>query len=265
VPDNADWNPEQYDRFKRERSQPFYDLTALVQSGARRVVDLGCGTGELTAYLTRAVEATHARGIDSSPAMLAEAAPHAVDGVLSFELGDIATWTGPADVDLVFANASLQWVPDHIGVLNRWVDALSPHGQLAVQVPYNHDHPAHTIADDLRNETPYSSYGVPPDPVAHNVLPPDRYAALLYDLGFVEQHVRLQVYGHELPDADAVVEWVKGTTLTRFAKVLPADVYEHFLVEYRRRLVAALGDALLLSVQTHPVLGSEGLIAMRRS
>jgi trans-aconitate 2-methyltransferase len=239
----ADWNPTQYDRFKRERSQPFFDLAALVQSGVRRLVDLGCGTGELTAHLVRATGTTRAIGIDSSPAMLAEASAHEIDGLLEFERADIAGWTSNGDIDLVFANASLQWVPDHRAVLGRWIAALAPNGQLAVQVPYNHDHPAHTIAADLRSEAPFNSFDIPSDPVGHNVLSPEEYSVLLYEAGFADQVVRLQVYGHELPDAHAVVEWVKGTTLTRFAKALPADVYEEFLAAYRERLVVELGNA----------------------
>ena len=45
------WNPEQYHRFRNERSQPFFDLLALIERDAARprVADLGCGTGELTA------------------------------------------------------------------------------------------------------------------------------------------------------------------------------------------------------------------------
>jgi trans-aconitate 2-methyltransferase len=239
----VDWDPTQYDRFKRERSQPFHDLAALTQPGIRSVVDLGCGTGELTATLVRKIGAVSALGVDSSVAMLTEAATHAIDGVLTFAEADIARWTDDPRFDLVLANASLQWVPDHRGVLARWCAAITPGGQLAVQVPYNHDHPAHTIAEELRCREPYSHYGIPPDPVAHNVLSPEQYSVWLYESGFSEQIVRLQVYGHELPDAHAVVEWVKGTTLTRFAKGLPADVYERFLAEYRAELVAALGGA----------------------
>jgi trans-aconitate 2-methyltransferase len=239
----GDWNPEQYERFKSERSQPFYDLLALVQPDVERLVDLGCGTGELTAHLVESTNATTALGIDSSPAMLAAAASHCRKDRLTFEPGDIASWTDAPTYDLVFANASLQWVPDHVGVLERWIAAIAPTGQLAVQVPYNHDHPAHAIAEDLRNEQPFCNFAIPHDPVAHNVLTPEAYACLLDEKGFTEQHVRLQVYGHHLPDADAVVEWVKGTTLTRFEKALPTEHYETFLAEYRTRLVAELGDA----------------------
>jgi trans-aconitate 2-methyltransferase len=239
----TDWNPQQYDRFKRERSQPLYDLVALLQPSVRSLVDLGCGTGELTAHLVGATGASVALGLDSSAAMLAEAATHTIDGVLTFAEADIASWTDAARFDLVLANASLQWVANHHEVLARWCAALAPRGQLAVQVPYNHDHPAHTVADELRRRQPYSTYAIPHDPVGHNVLSPEQYSVWLYEAGFTDQIVRLQVYGHELPDVHAVVEWVKGTTLTRFAKALPAEMYEQFLSDYRSELVRALGDA----------------------
>ena len=106
------WDPSQYDRFRDERRQPFHDLLALVRPVAGgRVVDLGCGTGELTRILHSATGAGDTLGLDASGAMLAGTARLEADG-LHFSLGDIDTWEG-ADYDLVFANASLQWVAGH--------------------------------------------------------------------------------------------------------------------------------------------------------
>jgi trans-aconitate 2-methyltransferase len=82
----------------------------------------------------------------------------------------------------------------------------------------------------------------PPDPVAVNVLAPEQYAILLDHLGAARQHVRLQVYPHVLASSAEVVEWVKGTSLTRFFRVLPPELHEPFVAEYRRRLLAAIGD-----------------------
>jgi trans-aconitate 2-methyltransferase len=144
--------------------------------------------------------------------------------------------------DIVLANAALQWVPNHERVLTAWTAMLAPGGQLAVQVPANVDHPSHTTSAELAAEEPYlSAFGgePPPDPV-HSVLKPEEYATFLHDLGYVEQHVRLQVYGHVLPGPDAVVEWVKGTSLTRFSERLPAELFEEFLAEYRKRLTDRL-------------------------
>lgn len=233
------WNPDQYNRFAAEREQPFWDLAALLEAPAEppAVVDLGCGDGRLTAELHRRFGARQTVGIDSSPEMLARAADYAGPEV-SFEAGDLSTWSGSADI--VFANASLQWVPDHRAVLARWRSGLPPEGQIAVQVPANNSHASHVIARELAAE--WLGGAAPPDPVEVNVLAPEDYAQTLYDLGFEHQHVRLQVYCHVLESTAAVVEWVKGTSLTRFRPALPAGRFDEFVDEYRNRLVARLGD-----------------------
>ncbi len=115
-----------------------------------------------------------------------------------------------------------------------------------MQVPTNADHAAHRVATAIASEEPFRSMfdGPPPrDPVADNVLTPGAYSELLHRLGYVDQHVRLQVYGMELASSDDVVEWVKGTTLTRFKHMLSADRYEAFVDAYRTRLRDELGDA----------------------
>lgn len=234
---NDTWSPDQYLRFADERRRPFDDLLALVEPVAGgRAVDLGCGTGELTAELHRHVGAASTVGVDSSPAMLERAATHAGGG-LTFALGDLAAWTGGTAADVVFANASLQWVPDHPALLAALTHHVAPGGQLAFQVPANHDHPAHTVAAELGTELGLGAVGP-----AASVLPPETYAELLHDLGYVEHHVRLQVYGFELPTSADVVEWTKGTLLTGYRARLDPPAYAAFEAEYRARLVARLGD-----------------------
>jgi trans-aconitate 2-methyltransferase len=230
------WDPAQYDRFKDERRAPFYDLLALVRPvPGGRVVDLGCGTGELTAYLHEQLGADETLGVDTSEAMLDKASAHATDRV-RFELADLRDVDGTFDV--VFANASLQWVPDHPALLRSLTAALSEGGQLAVQVPANVDHPSHVIAAEVAAEM----IDDPPPDAVLGVLRPERYAELLYELGFDEQHVRLQVYGHVLPSSADVVEWVKGTSLTRFKAVMTDEQFDEFIERYRDRLVQTIGD-----------------------
>ncbi len=240
------WDPSQYEKFAAERAQPFWDLVALVEHDRpiRRAVDLGCGTGALTAELTARRRIGEMVGIDSSPAMLVEAAAQAGPTV-RFEHGDIGRWTSSGDVDLVFSNAGLHWVPDQVAVVTRWWAALRSGGQLAVQIPANAGHPSHRIAAEVAASEPFRSAmgGTPPDdPAAVNVLDPVQYAILLDHLGAARQHVRLQVYGHRLARSADVVEWVKGTSLMRFQRLLPADLYDRFVEEYQRRLLVAIGD-----------------------
>jgi trans-aconitate 2-methyltransferase len=236
----SQWDPEQYNRFAREREQPFWDLRALVETvPSLRVADLGCGDGRLTAALHRELGAATTTGVDNSASMLARAATHAGAGV-TFISSDLSAWSG-VGFDIVFSNAALQWVPDHPAVLERWRRALAAGGQLAVQVPSNADHPSHAVLRELAVER--LGPEAPDDPVAANVLRPEEYTRLLDALGFERQHVRLQVYPHRLASAAEVVEWMKGTSLTRFRQRLGPEEYEAFVDEYRGRLLRYLGDA----------------------
>ena len=235
------WDPAQYERFERERSAPFFDLLNLVEPcPGGLVVDLGCGTGELTRSLHERTEASMTLGIDSSRAMLERSVPHAGGG-LSFELGDIAEWAPSEPFDIVFSNAALHWVDDHAALFARLTAALAPGGQLAVQVPANHDHPSHLVAERVAGEEPFrEALGgyVRQSPV----LEPERYAELLHRLGYGTQHVRLQVYLHVLAEPEAVVDWVKGTLLTDYRRRLPEDAYGAFLARYRALLISELPD-----------------------
>ena len=245
-----DWNPEQYRRFAAERAQPFHDLLALIEPGPiTRAVDLGCGPGELTALAAGQLGVAEMIGIDNSQAMLDKTGEHTcdtVDATVRFEYGEISSWTSSADIDLVLAAASLQWVANHHDVIARWTAALRPGGQIAIQVPANADMPSHAVARQVAEREPYRSLfgpgGPPIDPVQAYVLQPEAYAQILYDLGYERQHVRLQVYPHVLPSTRHVVEWVRGTMLTRFEKRLDGDAFDAFVAEYEADLLKVLGE-----------------------
>lgn len=236
------WDPGQYNKFGAERTKPFHDLLAMVEPlGGGRGVDLGCGTGELTRELHRATKALTTLGLDGSEAMLAKSANFVEDG-LSFEHGDIAAFAPEEPFDLVFSNAALQWVANHEELFPRVAGFAGSGGQLAIQIPANHDHPSHLIAHELAAEEPYATAlggyvrTVP-------VLEADWYAEMLHRAGFARQTVRMNVYPHYLESREGVVEWCKGTLLTDYQRRLPADVFERYLSDYSARLLPILEDS----------------------
>jgi trans-aconitate 2-methyltransferase len=233
------WDPDQYNRFRGERQQPFYDLLALVRPRpAMRVVDLGCGTGELTRIVHETLAASDTLGLDSSETMLAQSAALALAG-LRFARADIGAFAATVEYDLIFSNAALHWLPDHPALFARLTDALAPEGQLAVQMPFNFDHPSHTVAASVAREEPFCA-ALGGYAIEQPVFAPERYAALLHGLGYRAQHVRLQVYAHVLPARDDVIEWVKGTLLTAYQERLPEALWPRFLDRYRERLLPEL-------------------------
>lgn len=229
------WSPEQYERFKSERKQPFVDLVSLIEKRPRmRVVDLGCGTGELTRELHEHLGALETLGIDNSETMLLKAGSFGGE-MLRFEQGDVEAFVTDQPYDLIFSNAALHWVPDHEQLFARLTRFLSADGQIAIQMPDNDDHPSHSVAARVA-----AQFGIEPRP--GYVLPAARYAELLHRLGYKQQHVHLRVYGHLLPSTDDVVEWVRGALLTHYEAALPADRYAEFLAAYREELHKVLGD-----------------------
>ena len=232
------WNPEQYHRFQNERSKPFFDLLALVgPAPGGSVIDLGCGTGELTKILHEKSGAAATLGLDSSETMLARASEHGGAG-LSFAQGDIDAFAG--EFDIVFSNAALQWLDGHEELIPAIAAHVRDGGQLAFQVPANADHPSHQVAHAVAREEPFAT-ALGGYMREWPVLPPERYAEILDGLGFADLSVRLEVYGHTLESSEGVVEWVKGTLLTDYEKRMPQDLYQQSLARYRERLLGEIG------------------------
>ena len=231
------WDPEQYAKFADERGRPFHDLVEQVGAEApRRVVDLGCGPGELTASLAWRWPGARIEGLDSSAEMIAKAGPLASDR-LSFRVGDIESWTVPADADVIVSNAALQWVPTHRELLARWAASLPDGGWLAFQVPGHFSSPSHEAMRDLAAD---GRWPVAMDEVLlpDAVATPQEYALLLLDAGLVVQ-VWETTYVHRLRGPDPVLEWMRGTALRPVLAALSPDDAATFLGEFGERLRTA--------------------------
>ena len=235
------WSPEQYARFAAEREQPFWDLLAMVEPAAGgAVVDLGCGTGELTLALHERTGAGETVGIDSSTRML-DRTP-AADG-LRFEHADITEYEPSGPLAIVFSNAALHWLPDHGTLFARLRSWLATGGQLAVQMPDNMDAITHRTAAELGRDprfAPHLEHAAAERRGA--ILSGEEYAVLLHQLGFAQQTVIRRIYAHLLPGRDDVVEWFRGSLLTEHKRLLPADIYDDFLTAYRATLLPQLDD-----------------------
>lgn len=234
------WSPDQYHRFQEQRSQPFYDLCKMIRARPQmRILDLGCGPGELTQHLHEHFKAAETIGLDSSDNMLATATLRGGNG-LQFVKGQIEADPAAGNFDLIFSNAALQWVPDHEMILAMYAAKLRSGGQIAVQVPYNEDSLFHAAAREVAHEFsgPLGGY------VRHlEALPPEEYAWLLFRLGFAGQEVILRVYLHVLPSLDDVVKWFRGSLLTDYAARLDAATFERFISRYREVLGQRFEDS----------------------
>jgi trans-aconitate 2-methyltransferase len=233
---SADWQARQYTLFEAERTRPVRDLLNATQAkAARTAVDLGCGPGNSTETLVD--YAPHARvvGVDNSSDMIESARKRLRD--VEFELADISAWQGEGPFDLILANASLQWVPDHETVFPSLVGKLSKGGQLAVQMPDNLDEPAHRLMRETAADGPWRDK-------LKGVERTARYRADAY-YSLLKPHcagvdVWRTTYHHPLAGGvDAVIEWFKGSGLRPFLAKLDARETTAFLERYRAGLEAA--------------------------
>jgi trans-aconitate 2-methyltransferase len=228
-----DWNPRQYEKFIGPREAPFADLLARIDKRPRmRVVDLGCGPGNITRKLADALPEAEVLAIDSSPAMLARAAETARPG-LRYAERTIEDWVAEegAAFDLVFSNAALHWTADHAVLLPRILGRLAAGGQVAVQLPADDYNPMRAVFADVAGWRHHMG-----------TLDIAAYAELLYRAGIGELDVFEKIYPHLLPDADAVLEWAKGSALLPYLERLPPAQHAPYLDEVRRRLQVCYPD-----------------------
>ncbi|MEP7136865.1 MAG: methyltransferase domain-containing protein [Chloroflexota bacterium] len=235
------WNPDLYHKFQTERAAPFYDLLALVDVRPNlKVIDLGCGTGELTRQLADKLPDSDVTGLDSSPQMLdaARAASFSRPGLV-FTQGDQSKLTDAWD--LIFSNAALQWSENHAELIPYLFGKLKPGGQLAVQIPSNHNHISHQIYRETANEEMFK-FVLNGFQRYAPVLSIDDYARIFFNCGAEDITVFEKIYPHVLKDSDAVVEWISGTALVPYFERL-GEHKDVFVQSIREKLRAAMPDS----------------------
>lgn len=232
------WDPAQYNRFEAERDRPARDLLARLPEdlAPREIWDLGCGTGQHAAALGRRYPDAAVHGLDSSAEMLATA--RTADPVIDWRQGDIATWTPGQPADLIFANASLQWVPDHQALIPRLARCLAPAGVIAIQMPMAWETLHHRTMRAVAAAGPWASSLVERDTIKALLTPEGYYDLLSRSCGQID--VWSTTYLHALGGMDPVLEWMKGTALRPYIAALPDEPLRN---AFLAALAARLRDA----------------------
>lgn len=152
MPDRSDWNPDAYAQFGDLRLRPALDLLAQIGDLPKGdIVDLCCGNGAAgPALAARFGDTRRILGIDASPAMLRAARmAGCYDSLIE---ADAVRWEPDEPVSLVFSNAALHWLPDHVALMPRLAGLLRPKGVLAVQMPRQYGAPSHRFLRDFAAE-----------------------------------------------------------------------------------------------------------------
>lgn len=228
------WNPDLYNQFKDIRYEPFYDLISYVQAKpAMNILDLGCGTGELTKVIAENFPGSQVLGIDTSAEMLAKASRQ--ENML-FAQRSIEEQLQLADKwNVIIANASLQWVNDHANLFPRLIEKLLPGGQLAAQMPSQKENVLNQLLYELVHESPF--YETLHDVIRHSpVLSLDDYTQLLYSHGAKQTVVFQKVYPIITESVDTLYDFISGSALVPYLEKLQEPLQSAFITIFKQRI-----------------------------
>ncbi len=223
------WDPSIYLRYGGERLRPALDLLARIDAEApARVVDLGCGPGNVTTLLKRRWPGAEVLGIDGSAAMLDKARAEAPG--CRFEQADFGTWSPEVPVDVLYSNAALHWLGDHEVLFPRLLAQVAPGGTMAVQMPGMHAAPLRALQPEVARRGPWAELLKGVDS-ARAILETGDYWDILRPL-CAELDIWETTYTHALTGENAAVQWAMGTSLRPYLDPLPADLRAQFLAAY---------------------------------
>jgi trans-aconitate 2-methyltransferase len=233
----TDWNPTLYSKFEAERMRAARDLLARVPlEHASLVYDLGCGPGNSAELLLRRFGHAKVVGLDTSDAMLAHARVRAPQA--QFLKQDIANWAPEDRPDLIFANAALQFLPDHDRLFPRLMSYLAPGGALAAQMPNIARESSHALMRMVAAEGPWSSRLVPIAKTQPLIAEYEDYYDWLRPQAS-QVDVWMTTYVHPLDGPHGIADWFAGSALQPFLERLVDEERCEFLARYR----AGLKDA----------------------
>lgn len=214
----AEWNSEQYLKFKKERTQPSVDLANAIKiENPMNIIDIGCGPGNSTAVLKKCFPNAHIIGADFSPNMIEKAKADYPD--MDFILFDATKDFEKLEdkYDVVFSNACIQWVPNHKKLLSDMMSILKPNGVLAVQVPVNFEEPIHKIIAEVITRKEWA------DKIGNGrqfyTLKESEYFDALSDISS-DFTMWKTIYMHRMPSHQTIIEWYKSTGMKEYLAVL---------------------------------------------
>ena len=227
------WDPQQYLKFNEARLRPALDLLQRIDAThPDTVYDLGCGTGTATRLLKQRWPHAKVTGVDNSATMIRDAAKSGES--ISWQLASLDEWQPGQPADIIYSNAALHWLPNHVGLFPSLVSSLRSGGTLAVQMPANFNAPSHLLVEESIDAGPWCDR-LRPLLRSKPVHSPAFYYQLL-----ASQCASVDIWETQylqlLQGPDPVKEWIKGSWLKQFLDALEGDERVAFEADYAARV-----------------------------
>lgn len=236
------WDANLYLKFADHRMRPALDLMGRLDpaNGARpghAIYDLGCGAGNISRILAERFPEAPVIGIDSSEEMLAKARSQTVDPRVTFAKGDLAHFKPGLPPGILYSNAAYQWLDGHIDMFPGLMKLLPSGGQLAIQMPRNHEAPSHASMNEAAKVGPWRDKLAKVRPIVR-VEEPERYYDVLKPF-CSDLEVWESIYQQPLTGKDPVAQYTSSTGLRPYLELLQEPERTQFYETYAALLAKA--------------------------
>lgn len=224
------WDPKDYARSSGAQQSWAEELIGRLHlAGDERILDIGCGDGRVTAALAERVPKGSVVGVDSSTEMIEFASEQYADRKpkLTFLVMDAGGLSFRNEFDVVFSNAALHWVEDHVPVVQGIADALRPGGRALLSMG-GKGNVADTVvvARALTQEPRWAEY-FEDWFFTYAFHAPENYRTWLADAGLEPLRVEL-VPKDMVHTPEQFAAWIR-TTWIRYTQRVPEDRREEFV------------------------------------
>jgi trans-aconitate methyltransferase len=229
------WDAEDYSRSSAMQKRSGRELISrLALRGDERVLDIGCGDGLLASEIAELLPRGSVLGVDSSREMIRFAcSTYIKEGFpnLDFEVMDASDLSFEDEFDIVFSNAALHWVSDHLPILRGIKRGLKPGGRAFLQMGGSGSHldTVNVLAKVLGSKTwrgYFSNFNY-----SFGFHDPRDYEAWLVEVGLTPLRVELLPRDMAMEGRGGLVAWIRTTWLP-FTQKVPEDERERFIGEF---------------------------------
>ncbi len=229
-----EWDAEDY----KEHSCVQYEwakelISKLNLQGTESLLDIGCGDGKVTSLLASCLPNGHVTGIDSSEDMISTAKrnfPQSKHNNLTFLARDVRSLSFENRFDVVFSNAALHWIKDHVSLLSKIKRSLKKSGRLLFQMggKGNADEII-AVLDNMLTLDPWKPY-FEDFSFPYGFYGPDDYSRWLAEVGLKEKRLELIPKNMRQKGKDRLAGWIRTTWLP-YTERLPSELRDGFISE----------------------------------
>ena len=206
-------------------------LELLSPQRGDRILDLGCGTGQLTQEI--AAQGAIAIGIDKAPTMISQARNNYPN--LQFEVADATNFHFEEPFDAVFSNATLHWIKEPERVISCIWQALKPGGRFVAEFGGKGNIKA--IVTAIHHALESADYPVKPEPNLWYFPSIGEYTTLLEKQGFSVTYATLFERPTALEDGEKGLQnWLEMFVTNGILQQVPANERSSIIQHIEDRL-----------------------------